>query len=405
MELITVLAVVGAVVTAAPILAWWLGNPVLRMRIRRAENVASSLQELGLPPTGGIHPGAPPVVVYREPDDALVVIAGLPVPLTMYRRPDLPLGFAVSGAIGLVTLEAANLVVTAGAVVVGSEVRVWCRRGVDLPHAVDSVRELHAALVRPTPDAVAATIRATLASPDQVRASLTTLRGLDRALHDELAANLVAAAPDAAKVELLDALRRDYELVQLAVSAASRGRHLLAWEAALRVATAPGDPPPGVRWASALVAFEVCGRALVSGAERRWSEPHRASLVREWPQGFPSWAPGARDAAAGLLARSSLDGALLCALLDDDAPEVRALAVARLAEHGGVGVVPALRAGQASGRLPTADVDRAVAAIQTRAGGVPGALAVSEGVAGGGLSLPPVSEGGQVAEAGATFTR
>lgn len=69
-----------------------------------------------------------------------------------------------------------------------------------------------------------------------------------------------------------------------------------------------------------------------------------------------------------------------------------------LGEIGGIDVVPALRDGQRAGALPSDEVDVAVVAIQHRAGGVPGAVALARG--GGEVSVAPLPAGGQVADAG-----
>jgi hypothetical protein len=111
--------------------------------------------------------------------------------------------------------------------------------------------------------------------------------------------------------------------------------------------------------------------------------------LRDWPE------PAARRLALAAFAASPRDEEVLAALLRAPGESV-GKALAALAAHGTVASVPALRACIASGAARGDLVEPVILAIQARASGARGGLAVAE-VTGGALS--EVADGGRLAEA------
>ncbi len=389
MELIAILALVLLYAAVVPTLVWIAGSGRFERRIRRSVQIVDRLQALGLPPSGGLVPGAPPVLVYRDPDDAVVVQAQLSQPWTVSRAAGAsPLGWRVVGDAGRVTLEALRVAAPLGATIAHGEVRVRVLEGGDLLHPIDGVREVHDLLEHPPPEAVEETIHASLGHPAQLGASLRTLAELAPARAEALARELWPRAAPRVRVELAAVLEDAPALLRVATTAVAEVDHPTAWEAARRLCALSGDPDPALAAAPALTAHELTAGGLLLGLSERPSPGRAAWLGAEVAGGLRGWADGRRAGAAATFAAISRDEDAVGALLTCRWAEGRAAAIAALAAWGTIRSVPALRAAQARSLAPGPLLERAVVAIQTRAGGAPGMLSMAAPAdVGGALSL------------------
>jgi hypothetical protein len=377
MELVGILLLVLGMTTAVPLFASFAAQGGLRRRIHRSERIVAALQDLGLPPSGGLLPGAPPVLVYRDPDDVVVVTAHLSWPLGLVRGAA-PAGYRPLGDAARVTLEALRTCHHLGVTVYDGEIRMRVVEGGDLLHPIDAVRELHELLERPPLEAVEETALAAAWEPRQLAASLGWLAAHDRPRAERLARAMTPGAPPRSRIELAAVLRDGDALVAVALTAVGSGDHVVAWEAARRLAHLPGEVDAALGAAAVLTPHEVTAGGLLRGLAEARTDARDAWLGAEVRAGLARWADGQRGRAAATWASWSVDEEPIAALLGCPWPEARTAAVEALRAWGTVRAVPWLREAQRLGAVPGALVDRAVAAIQERAGGVPGGLALAD---------------------------
>jgi hypothetical protein len=336
-------------------------------------------------------PGSPPLRLEEWPDGSWSFVAPWPdgVRMTCAREgtadwfPDPALIGADSETVTTAGLDAAR---AADATLAVDGLRYHFRDPrVNLPGALAQLRAAWAALARPTRDQLAASVAQ---GPAHLRGG--NLRAL-AARHPSEAARVAATVGEghgpSAWVAALE-LRRDVARLQAEVE-----RHPNRPDDALAALARVPAAPDGL-----LALAETCRRSSRASAFADQLVAHptaeRVAFVRalvvsgdlgQWP------ARVVARLSAWLVRREDLDEVALVELLRAPEP-TRSRAADRLAARGSVAVVPRLRALADQGLVPDEVARTAILAIQARATGASGGLAVAE-ASGGDLSEVTVRAG------------
>lgn len=380
---------VGMGVVGGAVLLRWLLPPLVAElkdgpQRRRAAALLDRLERAAgdprVPLAHHVFPGSPPVTLEETSSGTWIFVARWPtdVPIRPQRAgTDLwaPLPERFRDDCGTVTPAGLREAAAAKAVVSVDGVRVhWRDPTVDPVEVVAAVRFACRALSDPSPEDL----------EEGVRRGAERLRGAnlrELARRDPDRARALAAAIDAAWGPSAHAaaaeLRRDFATLGALLPDPRSRPHALGALARFRE-----HPDPLVGVAESCRTDEAVA-ADFARAVQAHPTPERVAFARELVVGgaIAAWPPRAAHLLATFLGSQwVLDEPALLALLAF--PDRRASALERLAEVGSVAAVPVLRARVAAGSLPGDATERVIAAIQARASGARGDLAIAQGTAG-----------------------